>query len=241
MVSAMLVRLQKYLAEAGVASRRAGEQMITAGRITVNDVVITRLGTRVDAVHDRVMVDGVRVKPKRKLYLAVHKPRGYVCTRSDPQGRPIIGSLLPKEWGSVYSIGRLDRDSEGLILMTNDGDFCLKVSHPRYGIRKVYRVTVKGMISGDQLDRLRKGVQIDGEDLRVHRARVLRGSNQYSFIEVELAEGKNREVRRLMEALGTVVERLERIRIGTIALGELKEGRWRTLTDSEIKSLLALL
>jgi 23S rRNA pseudouridine2605 synthase len=237
----MLVRLQKFLAEAGVASRRAGERLIQAGRIRINGQVVTRLGTRVDPGRDQVQLDGVRLKLKRKLYLAVHKPRGYVCTRHDPLGRPLVGQLLPKEWSSVYSVGRLDRDSEGLILMTNDGDFCLRVSHPRFGLRKVYQVTITGAIKTEHLARLRRGIQSGSDELRVHRVRVLAAHSDHSLLEVELAEGKNREIRRLMEALGLIVERLRRIKVGTINLGELPEGRWRTLTEPEIKSLLALI
>jgi 23S rRNA pseudouridine2605 synthase len=237
----MLLRLQKFLAEAGVASRRASEQLIVEGRVAVNHVVVKQLGTRVDPERDQVQLDGQRLKPKRKLYLAVHKPRGYVCSRSDPLDRSLVGDLLPKEWTSVYSIGRLDRDSEGLLLMTNDGDFCLRVSHPRYGIRKTYRVTVAGQMTPEHLGQLRRGIRSGKDLLRPHRLRVLAGGPQHNLLEIELAEGKNREIRRLLEALGLVVERLQRIRVGPITLGELPEGKWRTLTEPEIKSLLALL
>src|SRR5262245_49152202 len=137
------MRLQKFLAEAGVASRRASEQIILAGRVKVNDEIIRKLGISVEPERDRVSVDGQPLKPKRKLYLALHKPPGYLCTKKDPFERLTIGELLPKEWQHVSSVGRLDRDSEGLIFLTNDGDFALRLSHPRYRVRKVYRATVE--------------------------------------------------------------------------------------------------
>jgi 23S rRNA pseudouridine2605 synthase len=234
----MMVRLQKFMAEAGVASRRASEEFIREGRVQVNGAVVAVLGTKIDPLHDEVRLDGMRLKPRRKLYIAVHKPRGYLCSRSDPQRRQIIAELLPKEWTNLYTVGRLDRDSEGLILMTNDGEFCLRVSHPRYGIRKVYRVTVRGRVASDLVPKLEKGVQVGGERLHADRARLLKTHQNGSVLELELSEGKNREVRRLLEALGIEVELLQRIRIGSLRLGELPAGRWRTLTEPEIKSLL---
>jgi 23S rRNA pseudouridine2605 synthase len=234
----MQVRLQKFMAEAGVASRRACEQMIRAGKVTVNGSLASVLGTKVDPLHDRVCVDGIRLKAKRKLYLAVHKPRGVVCSRSDSPQRQIINDLLPREWKNVYTVGRLDRESEGLILMTNDGEFCLRVSHPRYGIRKTYQVTVEGRVGVELLRQLEKGVRSGGDLLQVNQTRLLKSNNSHSVLELELSEGKNREIRRLLEAFGFAVDRLVRIRVGSIRLGELPPGRWRTLTESEIKSLL---
>ncbi|MDW8381566.1 MAG: pseudouridine synthase [Verrucomicrobiota bacterium] len=233
------MRLQRFLAEAGVASRRAAEQMIAAGRVRVNGEVITALGCRVDPDRDEVAVDGQVVRGRRKLYVALHKPPGYVCSRRDPQGRPVVHDLLPAEWRSLYTVGRLDRQSEGLIFLTNDGDFALRLTHPRYGIRKTYEVTVTGRVAPQVLQPMLTGVRHKGELLRAAAVRLLRASRRRSLIELELAEGKNREVRRLCACLGLKVERLVRVAIGRIRLGELPPGRWRTLTASERKTLLA--
>jgi len=236
-----MVRLQKFLADAGVASRRAGEQIILAGRVSVNGETIRKLGVKIDPARDRVVLDGTPLKAKRKLYLAVHKPRGYLCTRTDPEQRRILGDLLPREWGSLYPVGRLDSASEGLIFVTNDGDFCLHLTHPRYGVRKKYLATVEGRVTSETLRQFTQGVEDAGETLRAEKARVLDASQSHSLVELELAEGKNREVRRLFESQGLVVTRLQRMQIGKVKLGELPVGKWRTLTEPEIKSLLAAL
>ncbi|HEY6168351.1 MAG TPA: pseudouridine synthase [Verrucomicrobiae bacterium] len=236
-----MLRLQKHLAEAGVASRRASEQIILAGRVAVNGKAVLELGTKVDPVHDRVTLDGQPVRVKRKLYVAVNKPRGVLCTRSDPEARHTIGGLLPKEWSNVYPVGRLDRDSEGLIFLTNDGEFALRLTHPRYGTRKIYRVVVEGRAEPRKVGTLTAGVVHDGERLTAKRVRILLANNTASMLEIELAEGKNREIRRMMEALNLVVLELKRTQIGPIKLGELPCGRWRALTVPEVKSLMAAL
>ncbi len=236
-----MVRLQKFLAEAGIASRRASEQVILEGRVSVNGKPVTQLGTRVDPVHDAIAVDGRPIKAKRKLYIALNKPPGYICTRRDPESRKIISELLPAEWSNLVSVGRLDCASEGLIFLTNDGDFCLKLTHPRYGVRKKYRVTIEGRVDSAFTELLVKGVVHEGERLKAERARVLATNNRTTLLELELAEGKYRELRRMFEVLGRGVVKLQRIQIGPIKLGELRLGRWRTLTGAEIKSLLARL
>jgi 23S rRNA pseudouridine2605 synthase len=233
-----MVRLQKFLAETGVASRRAAEQLIVAGRVTVNGKTIDKLGTKVEPARDRVMVDGRTVKARRKLYLAVNKPKGYICTRNDPEQRRIITDLLPLEWSNLYPVGRLDHDTEGLIFVTNDGDFALRLTHPRYGTRKVYHATVEGRVVPAQLSRLTQGIVDEGETLKASRTRLLSANNTRSEVEVELTEGKNREIRRMFKALGLEVSKLKRTQIGRIKLGELPTGKWRTLTEPEIKSLL---
>lgn len=222
-----------------MASRRACEAIILAGRVTVNGAEVRELGTRVDPAADNVRLDGRPLKPKRKLYVALHKPPGFICTRSDPEKRQTIGELLPREWSNLYSVGRLDHDSEGLVFLTNDGDFCLKLTHPRYGVRKVYLVTVAGRVTEILLKKMLAGVHDCGDLLRVQKARLLSASQRQSSLEVELAEGKNREIRRLCAALGLEVTRLQRVRIGPVKLGELPLGKWRVLTESEIKSLLS--
>ena len=235
----MNVRLQKFLAEAGVASRRASEKIILEGRVTVNGREVRELGSRVDAERDDVEVDGTPVRLRRKLYVALNKPPGYLCTRRDELKRRTIGDLLPAEWNNLYSVGRLDFDSEGLIFLTNDGEFSLRLTHPRYGARKKYVATVSGRVLPEMLNQFTRGVSDGGEVLKAERARLLSANNSRSVVELELAEGRNREVRRLFEAQGLVVERLVRTQIGKIKLGELPGGKWRTLTEPEIKSLLS--
>lgn len=236
-----MVRLQKFLAEAGVASRRASEQVIVEGRVSVNGQIVRELGTKIDPATDRVAVDGRPLKIKKKLYVALNKPPGVVCTRNDPEQRNTVGDLLPKEWSNLFPVGRLDYASEGLLFLTNDGDFCLKLTHPRYGVRKKYRVSVEGRVDEELADRLTKGLVHEGERLKAERVRILATNNTSSLLEIELAEGKNRELRRMFEVLGRAVTKLQRVQIGPIKLGELRSGRWRTLTDAEIKSLLARL
>ncbi len=233
-----MIRLQKFLAEAGVASRRASEKIISEGQVSVNGKLVRELGTKVDPDHDRVEVDGRRIKPKRKIYVALHKPRKFLCAREEDSPRRLVGDLLPREWNNLYSVGRLDYESEGLIFLTNDGDFCLHLTHPRYGVRKTYIATVLGKIAPEAVRKLTQGIEDAGEMLKAERARIFSASNSRSVVELEMREGKNREVRRMFEAQGMTVERLQRIQIGPIKLGELPEGKWRTLTESEIKSLL---
>lgn len=233
-----MVRLQKFLAESGVASRRACEKVILDGRVTVNGKTVTVLGTKVDPGHDKITVDGSIIRTKKKLYVAIHKPRGYVCTRTDPLNRRTILDLLPEEWKSLYPVGRLDYESEGLIFATNDGDFCLKLTHPRYGVRKQYVAIVEGRVDPAVLLKFIKGIEDDGETLKADKARLIDVSSTQSLVELELTEGKNREVRRLFESQGYHVEQLKRLQIGPIKLGELRSGRWRALTAQEIKSLL---
>jgi pseudouridine synthase len=237
--AAVTVRLQKFLAEAGVASRRASEDYILTGRVTVNGQRVTQLGTKVDAAHDQIMVDGKLVRAKRKVYLALHKPAGCVCSRKDERGRHTIYELLPGEWANVQSVGRLDYDTEGLLLLTNDGELSLRLTHPRYGVKKVYQVHVTGRAEMDQIEAFTRGIHDEGELLRAQKARIHEATKGHTIIELELTEGKNREVRRMCAAVGLTVEQLVRIQVGKIKLGELRPGRWRTLTDTEIKTLLS--
>src|SRR5436190_24373769 len=178
-----MVRLQKFLAEAGVASRRGGEEIILAGGVAVNGKIVKVLGTKVDPVHDRVTVDGAPVKTKRKLYVALNKPRGYLCSRRDPANRRAVGDLLPKEWTRLYPVGRLDYDSEGLIFLTNDGEFCLRLTHPRYGVAKKYLATLEGRVEPGILAQFTKGVWHDGEKLRAEKARLISATNAQSLVE----------------------------------------------------------
>jgi 23S rRNA pseudouridine2605 synthase len=227
------------LADAGVASRRAGEQFILDGRVAVNGKTVRQLGTKVDPDHDAVAVDGKAVRVRRKFYVALHKPAGCVCSSADELGRPTIYDLLPKEWQIVRSVGRLDFNSEGLIFLTNDGQFALRLTHPRFGVRKKYVATIGGEVNGEMLKRFTQGIFDGGERLKALSARLVSGGRAHSVVELELGEGKNREVRRLFESQGLTVKRLQRMQIGKIKLGELKPGRWRTLTETEIKTLLS--
>jgi 23S rRNA pseudouridine2605 synthase len=226
--------LQKFLAEAGVASRRGAEQIILTGHVSVNGDTVRLLGTKVDPSHDTVFVDGKPVRARRKIYLALHKPVGCVCSRKDERGRPTIYELLPNEWQNVQTVGRLDFDSEGLIFLTNDGEFALRLTHPRYGVRKKYLATVEGTLEQQMLNHMVRGLFHGGEKLKAETARQV----SRNVVELDLSEGKNREVRRLFESQGLIVKRLQRTQIGKIKLGELKPGRWRALTETEIETLL---
>ena len=233
-----MIRLQKFLADAGVASRRAAEQIILEGRVEVNGSKVRVLGSKMDPAHDRVTVDGKPVKAHKIFYVALHKPRGCVCSKKDEHDRMTVYDLLPKEWQIVNSVGRLDFASEGLLFLTNDGDFALHLTHPRYGVRKRYLVTVEGKVDGEMLCRFTNGIFQGGEKLKAERAWLLTATKAESVVELELAEGKNREVRRLFESQGLLVRRLVRTQIGKVKLAELKPGKWRTLTPTEIKTLL---
>jgi len=235
----MSVRLQKFLAEAGVASRRGGEEIILAGRVAVNGRTVQELGSKVDPLHDHVALDGKPVRARRKLYLALHKPRGLVCSRKDEFERPTIYELLPREWAHLHSVGRLDFNSEGLLFLTNDGEFSLRLTHPRYGVRKKYLATVEGRVEAEMLGRFTQGLWYEGERFKAEKARLVSAGASQSVVELELAEGKYREVRRLFESQGRTVKRLQRLQIGKIKLGELRPGKWRTLTEVEIKSLMS--
>ncbi|HXC35460.1 MAG TPA: pseudouridine synthase [Candidatus Acidoferrales bacterium] len=228
------VRLQKFMADAGVASRRAAEQMILDGRVTVNGQVVRLLGSKVDTLHDRISVEGTQIRARKKLYIALHKPPGCVCSHKDELGRRTVYEFLPAEWQIASTVGRLDFDSEGLIFLTNDGQFALRLTHPRYAVRKKYVATVDGIVEQEMLKKFVRGIFHAGDKLKADSARQV----SKNVVELELSEGKNREVRRLFESQGLVVRRLQRTQIGKIKLGELKPGRWRALTDTEIKTLL---
>ncbi len=232
-----MVRLQKFLAQAGIASRRASEAIILAGRVEVNGRSVTRLGTQVDPAKDVVTVSGKPIQPLSHRYVAVHKPKGVLCTRKDERGRALLGDLLPPDW-DLKPVGRLDRDSEGLIFATNDGEFALRMTHPRYNVPKVYTVEVKGKVPQTALTQFTEGVEDAGELLRARKATLVSSTRARSIVRIELTEGKNREVRRLFATQKIKVIRLTRVQIGKIKLGELPPGKWRTLTETEIQTLL---
>jgi 23S rRNA pseudouridine2605 synthase len=230
-------RLQKILSRAGVASRRAAEALIEQGRVTVNGETVRELGTRADAARDDVRVDGVRVRAAAEhVYLLLNKPRGVVTTRHDPQKRPTVMDLVPPVAG-LFPVGRLDVTTEGLILLTTDGDFAERVAHPRFEVPRVYHAKVRGVPSPETLGRLRHGVRVEGERLAVDQARVLQAGNN-AWVELALHEGKHHEVRRLMGAVGHPVSKLKRVALGPLTTRGLEPGEFRHLRPAEVKALL---
>lgn len=232
------IRLQKFLSRAGVASRRAAEDLIRAGRIRVNGEVVTELGRSVDPEEDRVEVDRRAVTPAEPLWIALHKPAGYVTTRRDPQGRPTVYDLLPAEYAGLFHVGRLDANTEGLLLLTNRGDAANRLLHPRYGVERVYDVIVRGAVTDADLRRIVKGVILDDGPARASSAeRLSAPAAGASRVRVTMREGRKREVRRIFEAIGHPVRRLTRRRFGPIPLGRLAPGAWRRLTPREVRVL----
>jgi len=223
------MRLQKFLAQAGVASRRTAETLIAAGRVAVNGQPVTVPGTQVTPGEDVVYVDGRRVEPRTVEWLALHKPPGYVSTRRDPQGRRTLYDLLPPELRHLFSIGRLDADSEGLILLTNDGAAAHRLLHPRYQVERDYEVDVTGKLDRAAIQQLLAGVEL--EDGKARATRVIRLAADR--IRLTLREGKKREVRRMLAVLGHPVRRLVRTRYGPVELGNLRPGEWRRLQPDE--------
>lgn len=232
----MRERLQKILAQAGVASRRAAEELIRQGRVRVNGEVITELGTKADPSGDEILADGKPVRFAAKTYLILYKPRGVVTTRSDPAGRPTVMSLVPRIRG-LFPVGRLDVNTEGLLLFTNDGSFAQRVTHPSYEVPRVYHAKVRGTPDPDVLARLVRGVNVEGERMAVDAARVLEGGAN-AWLEITLHEGKNREVRRVLESTGHPVSKLRRVALGPLTLRGLKPGQVRALSPAEIARLL---
>jgi len=235
-------RLQKLLSQAGVASRRASEQLMLEGRVAVNGEIVRELGTKADPAHDDIRVDGRRITmPQRHRYLLLNKPRGYVTTRSDPQRRPTVLDLLVGVREYVYPVGRLDFDTEGLLILTNDGDLAARLTHPRHGVARVYEARVLGVPDAHDLDRLSRGVTVEGQRMTASVVRLLpsRG-DRHATIHITIHEGRNRQVRNMLDAIGHPVDQLKRIAIGPIRDPRLKVGRWRDLTASEVDSLKKL-
>lgn len=233
----MQERLQKILSRAGIASRRGAEQVLAQGRITVNGEPVRELGTKADVEVDDIRVDGVRIRPpKAPVYLLLNKPKGAVTTRHDPEGRPTVMELVPAVAG-LFPVGRLDVTTEGLILLTNDGAFAERVSHPRYEVPRVYHAKVRGVPDAETLKRLTSGVRVERDVLSADRVRVVEADNN-SWLEVTLHEGKKHEVRRLLEAVGHPVSKLKRVAFGPVTDKGLHPGEYRHLTPDEIKGLL---
>ena len=232
------MRLQKYLASCGVASRRNAEQMILDGRVSVNGEIVRVLGTQLDELSDTVQVDGCIVRPEtEKHYLAYNKPVGEVTTVSDPEGRATVMDRFRDYPVRLFPVGRLDYDSEGLLLLTNDGELMNKVLHPSFEIQKSYLTKVSNNVSDQEIRMLRKGVIIDGKLTSPAEVRLIRHDTFSTDLLITIHEGRNRQVRKMIEAVGHQVVRLKRVRFGPVQLGDLPSGMWRKLTDEEIQKL----
>jgi len=234
----MLVRLQKFLAEAGIGSRRQCEQFIEQGKISVNGRKVTTLGTKIDPDTDRVTVGTRPVAVQRKIYIALNKPAGTVCTSRDTHGRQRVVDLLPSSLPRLYTVGRLDQDTEGLLFLTNDGNFSLRLTHPRYKMPKTYLVEVEGELQSGQIARLLAGVSSEGQLLRAETVSQVRPRSGTTELRLVLREGKKRQIRRMMAAVDHPVVRLARLAIDSVNLGDLKTGQWRYLTDEEVHKLM---
>ena len=231
-------RLQRLLASAGFGSRRQCEDLIEAGRIDVDGEIVTKLGTTVDPAINKVSVDGDPLKKQKLVYFAVNKPTGVVTTNRDPHGRPRVIDFVPPT-DRVFPVGRLDRSSEGLILLTNDGELAQKLTHPKFGVKKVYRGTVAGRVTGETMRKMREGIYIAEGHVKVDGARLLKAKGKATEMEIILREGKNREIRRILARLGHKVQHLRRIAVGPLRLGDTPPGAYRIVTREEVAKLWA--
>jgi 23S rRNA pseudouridine2605 synthase len=238
--SAQGTRLQKVLSQAGVASRRAAEKLIADGRVSVNGKTILTMGVKVDPGKDEIRVDGRRIKSASRLrYILLYKPAGYITTRSDPQRRPTVLDLLAGVREYVYPVGRLDYDTEGLLLLTNDGELAARLTHPRHGVARTYEARVAGMPDREAIEKLRTGIPLDGHRTLPADVVLLNEGrrDRDGVLRLTIREGRNRQVRRMCEALGHPVQHLKRTRFGALADRRLKPGQWRELSDEEIAAL----
>ena len=238
----METRLNKFLAHAGVCSRREADRWIAEGRVQVNGRIVQELGEKIDTARDRVAANGkpVRAEAETPVYILLNKPAGRVVSVKDPFGRPTVLDLLGRLPARVYPVGRLDLDTEGALLLTNDGDLALKLTHPRYGASKSYEVRVEGDPRDEDLEKVRRGLFLEGRRTAPARVRVLRRGHRHSTLAVEIHEGRKREVRKLFEAVGFPVERLVRVDFAGLTLDGLRPGQWRYLDRKEIERLRRL-
>ncbi len=236
-------RLHKVLAAAGVASRREAEKLIASGHVSVDGKIITELGTKVDPEHVTISVDGAVIDlHPRKVYILLNKPRGYTSSRRDPHAVRLVTDLVKDVAESIYPVGRLDVDTEGLLVMTNDGDFAFKLTHPSHKVEKSYRAEVRGAVSHDELKKLSEGLLLDDGMTAPAKATLLalHTTRQTSIVELTITEGRNRQVRRMLAAIAHPVTRLIRTRVGNLTVGKLMPGEWRFLTPQEVDDLLKL-
>ena len=232
------VRLQKYLSECGIASRRKAEDLIVAGKVKVNGKPAS-IGDKIDPARDTVVVAGKKIKrSKKNTYIMLHKPRGFITTLSDEMGRKCVAQLIEDVGTRVYPVGRLDRDSEGLLLLTDDGEFANSLTHPVRHVPKTYRVTVRPTITEEQITALTTGIEIDGRMTLPSEVRVLEKKEGRVVLEIIIYEGRNRQIRKMCDTLGLEVARLKRTQIGSVKLGMLKQGDWRNLTEEEVHKLM---
>lgn len=234
-------RLQKLLAAAGAASRRNAEDLITSGRVSVNGEVITKLGSKADPDIDIIEVDGRKIDLHPEfVYILLNKPKGYTSTRRDPHAKRIVTDLIKDIDRSIYPVGRLDVNTEGLILLTNDGDFTFRITHPKHNVPKTYNVTVFGLIQQESIDQLANGVLLDDRFTTPAKIalKAIITSHHMSILNITIKEGRKRQIRRMLEAVGHPVIRLVRTRIGNIHIGKMKPGEWRFLTKQEVDDLL---
>lgn len=233
------VRLQKFLASAGLGSRRACEELIATGRVRVNGRA-AQLGMRVRPAADRVTLNGRPLRAERLVYAALYKPAGYTCSSRDRHAKRLAIELLPRNWPRAFSIGRLDRGSEGLLLITNDGRLAQRLAHPRYRIPKTYEVAIRGSLTAAEMERLQKGLTIGGERMVADKVFAVRHAGAGTTFQMVLSQGKKRQIRLMLAGLGHEVVRLRRLSIGPISLGDLKPGKWRLLGNEELAKLFRL-
>lgn len=232
------IRLQKYLSMCAVASRRKAEELITQGKVKVNGKV-AQLGDKVSPRHDTVTVGGKKIAASKKhVYIMLHKPRGFITTMDDEMGRKCVAQLVSDVGARVYPVGRLDKDSEGLLLMTNDGEFANHMTHPSKHIPKTYRVTVRPDVTDDMITAFATGIEIDGRMTAPADAHIIEKQENRVVMEIVLYEGRNRQIRKMCEALGLEVARLKRTSMGSLKLGMLHPGKWRELTEDEVHKLM---
>lgn len=234
----MLERLQKIISAAGVTSRRASEALILNGQVSVNGVVVTELGSKADSTTDIITVDGKALKiSAQRLYILLNKPPGYITALKDSQSRPLVTDLLKDMPERVYPVGRLDYNTEGLLLLTNDGEWANRLMHPRHEIEKEYHVRVRGKVTDQQLIKMAAGVELEDGMTAPAVVNLVKSGDQNDWISVAIHEGRNRQVRRMCEAVSLSVVRLKRIRYGNLALGTLRAGQFRYLTEAEVREL----
>lgn len=233
-----MIRLNKFLSSCGVASRRRSDELIREGKIAINGKTVTTPGVVVNERKDKVSYDGKELTlPSSFVYIKLNKPKGYICSASDEKGRKTIYDLIKTE-ERLFSIGRLDYDTEGLIILTNDGDFANQVAHPSYSIEKEYQVTIEGKILESELAVMRKGAIVDGERMPPARVKLISADEKTTKLSVVINEGQNRQVRRMFEAIGKVIILLKRVRIGQVRLGGLSRGEYRDLREDELNALV---
>jgi 23S rRNA pseudouridine2605 synthase len=237
--SGNMERLQKFLARAGVASRRGAEDLVREGRIRVNDQVVTAMGCKITPGVDKVTVDGHPVSSEHKIYILLNKPAGYVTTLSDPQGRPIVSDLVADLPFRLFPVGRLDLDTEGALLMTNDGDLGNLILHPRYEVTKTYEALLQGCPEKDAMRRLERGILLEGTMTSPARIRLLARAGERSRVEITIHEGRKRQVRKMFQAINHRVLHLKRIAYGKLKLGSLPLGKYRVLSIDEVKKIFS--